>query len=309
MESDPYASKERGLRRLRRRLWLERAFFLLVIGGLLAYHYGALPGGRRVCLVAVDGKPVTVVATQREAERLLEEIKRDAGPVEKVQFAEKVTFHSVPADRNPVQGEAKAMEALAGRVQPVMEGAVILANGEVVVALASKVEATKTLSLFLREFAPAGGGFRTMFKEELRVESRRVPMDRFVPSPEAAVARIREETAPATTHEVQPGETAWKIALEAHVSLNRLAQANPGMDVNKLRAGDQVKIPGKASPITVVAQKELQQAVGEGPRRRMQVVRLTYENGAQVSREVIGYRPIGGARGTGAGARGRGEEE
>jgi len=103
---------------------------------------------------------------------------------------------------------------------------------------------------------------------------------------------IREETAPASVHEVRPGETAWKIALEAHVSVTRLAQANPGMDTNKLRAGDQIKIPGKAAPITVIAQKETQEPIGEGARRRLQVVRVTYENGAQVSREVIGYRRI-----------------
>jgi len=293
METDLSASKERGVRRLRRRLWLERVFFLLVIAAMLAYHYGALPAiGRRVCLVAVDGRPVVVVATRAEAERLLVEIRRSAGPVEKVGFAQKVTFRSVPANGNPVQPEAKAMEALASRLQPVMEGAVILANRQVVVALASKAEATKTLSLLLREFAPEGGGFTTVFKEDVKVEMREAPADRFVASPEAAVAKIREEAAPASVHEVQPGETAWKIARDAHVSLNRLVQANPGLDTNRLRAGDQVKMPGKAAAITVVAQRETQEPIGGRGRRRLQVVRVTYENGAQVSREVIGYRPL-----------------
>ena len=302
MESDLQAKRERSLRRLRRRLWLERAFFLVVIGVVLAWHYGALPGGRRVCLVAVDGKPVTVVATRGEAERLVEEVKRAAGPVEKVEFTQKVTFHSVPAEGNPVEAEGRAMAALASRVEPVMEGAAILADGQVVVALPSKAEAAKTLSLFLREFAPAGGGYRTVFKEDVRVEVRRAAMDRFAESPEAAVAKVREETAPVGTHEVEPGETAWEIALEAHVPLSRLAQANPEMDMNKLRAGDEVKIPGKAAPITVVAQKEVQQPTGQGARRRMQVVRLTYENGVQVSKEVIGYRPMGRPREAGRGA-------
>jgi LysM repeat protein len=281
------------VRRLRRRLWLERAFFLLVMAAMLAYHYGAVPGiGKRVCLVAVDGHPVAVVGTRAEAERLLKEIGRSAGPVEKVRFAQKVTFHSVAAEGNPVQPEAKAMEALASRLQPVMEGAVILANGQVVVVLGSKAEAAKTLSRLLSEFAPAGTGFRTVFKEDVKIEMREAPADRFAASAEAAVERIREETAPASVHEVRPGETAWKIALEAHVSVTRLAQANPGMDTNKLRAGDQIKIPGKAAPITVIAQKETQEPIGEGARRRLQVVRVTYENGAQVSREVIGYRRI-----------------
>ncbi len=293
MEPDLSASKERGVRRLRRRLWLERVFFLLLIAAMLAYHYGILPAvGPRVCLVAVDGHPVVVVATRAEAERLLREIRQSAGPVEKVTFAQKVSFHSVSANGNPVQPEAKAMEALASRLEPVMEGAVILANRQVVVALASKAEASKTLSLLLREFAPEGSGFTTVFKEDVKVEMRKAPADRFMASPEAAVAKIREEAAPVGMHEVQPGETAWKIALDAHVSLNRLAQANPGLDTNKLRAGDQVKMPGKAAAITVVAQKETQEPIGGRARRRLQVVRVTYENGAVVSREVIGYRPM-----------------
>lgn len=300
MDGDIYASEQSRLRRLRRRLWLERAVFLLLLLLLLAHHRGAWKGRRQAWLIAVDGRPVVVVASAREAKRLLQEVKRASVPAElsqqvdldEVRFAQRVTLHRVPAEAHEVAGAAEAMGALASRLQPVVEAAAILANGEVVVALPETAEATRTLSLILQEFTPKGEGFTSVFKEEVRVERRLVPLDRYVRTAREAVAKIRQAEEPARTHEVKPGETAWKIALAEGVPLDRLQRANPGLDLNRLRAGAQVKIPGKGAPITVISQKEILEPGGEGPRRRLQVVRLTYENGVQVSREVIGYRPL-----------------
>jgi len=290
MGPEHYSRTERAIGKLRRRLWLERLFFLALLGLGLAYHYGALPGGRGAWLIAADGRPVVVVKSHADAVRLLEDVKQTTGPPERVKFEQKVSFHRVPAERNPVQSDADAIAALMAQLRPLIEGAAVLADGELVVGLPTKEEASKTLSLLLKEFSPPGEGVTRVFKENVQVELQDLPTDKFAESAQAAVAKIRKELAPAGVHEVKPGETAWEIARDYRVPLGRFAQANPDLDINRLRAGDEVNIPSKGAPITVVARREVRETTGRGPRGRLQIVRITYENGVEVSRQVIGRR-------------------
>ena len=269
---------------LRRRLWMERAFWLVVVGLLAAVHFGALPGGRRAVLIMVNGRPVTVVASRADAHRVLDELKGAAeAPAGEVTFPERVTFHSVPASRNPVQSDSEAMKALAAVVHPVVRAAAIVTNGEVVLGLPDQKEALKTLSAILRKFSPPG-----VFKEQVRVETRDVPPDKLYPSAEKALARIEQASAPKGEYEVRPGDSAWGIARKYNVPLSRLAAANPDANMDRVIAGERVKIPGELPPITVIARQEIEEQVGEGIGARTRRVRITYENGAVVSREVIG---------------------
>jgi LysM repeat protein len=277
------------VRSLRRRLWLERAFWLVVIGLFAAVHFGALPGGRRAVLIMVNGQPVTVVASRTDARRVLNELKGAAeAPAGEVTFPERVTFHSVPASRNPVQSDSEAMKALAAVVHPVVRAAAIVTNGEVVLGLPDQKEALKTLSAILRRFSPPGEEVKVFFKEQVRVETRDVPPDKLYPSAEKALAKIEQASAPKGEYEVRPGDSAWGIARKYNVPLSRLAAANPDANMDRVIAGERVKIPGELPPITVIARQELEEQVGEGIGARTRRVRITYENGAVVSREVIG---------------------
>ncbi len=275
--------------------WLRAVLFLLIVGAFLLHRIGPSARGRRVCEVSVDGRPVTVVKTQQQAEQLLDRLKRAHGPAGKVEFAQKVSFRMVSASRHPVKGKKEAMAALSRHLKPLIEGAAILVDGEPIVALPTKAEAAKTLSLIQREFAPEGRGFTIVFKEKVEVKTERVPADRFAESAEEAMKKLKGNMAPAAAHKVKAGETAWQLARDAGVSLTAIASANPGVDISRLRVGDEIKIPGKGGGITVIATKDIQEPVGEGEDRRLRVVRLTYENGVLVSRETIGYHLMPGA--------------
>ena len=289
------------VRQLRRRLWVERVFWLLLLAGLGALHFGAMPSSRQAVLIAADGQPVTVVATRRDAQRLLDEIKTSSGlAADKVAFAQTVTFHPVPADRNPVQSDTEAMRALSSKLGLLVKAAAVVANGEVVIALPTQQEAVKTLSLLLEEFAPPGVTGNVYFKEQVKVEMRDVPPDKLYPSAQQAIEKVAKAAAPQTEYEVKPGDSAWKIATKYGVSLSRLAAANPDLDINRVILGEKIKIPGELPPLTVVARKEIEQPVS-GPSGGMRRIRITYENGVEIKREVIGGRrppaaPKGGAR-------------
>ena len=281
-EQDPTAS-------LRRRLWLERATFVVVLLGLLLLYLGAVPGGRRVCLVTVDGEPVAVLETRSDAERVLGDIKSRSGlELEQVQFAQEVGLRDVSALRNPVRSDSQATEALSAHLDVVVEAAAILASGEVVAALPTQAEAVRTLSLLLTELSPPGRNTAVFFKEKVRVEMRDVPPDRLFPSAEEAVQRIVREASSGAEYKVKPGDSAWRLARDHQIPLSRLAQANPGVDLDALRSGAKLKIPGPLPPVTVVARQEIREEVGEAPDRRTRTVRITYENGVETKRDVLG---------------------
>jgi len=280
------------LRRLRRRLWVERIVFVLALAAALVLRFGGL-GGDDVCAIAVDGHPVAVVATRADADRLLDDIKETSGLPGEVSFSQKVTLHLVSAAGSEVLPAAKAMDILASKIEPVVEASAILVNGEIVVGLPSRDEAVRTLSVLLKEFSPPGGDASTAFKENVKIDTRQVGADSFAPSAAAAAERIVEAASPRSSHEVRPGETAWKIALDYHVPLSRLAAANPDANLDRIRAGDQLKIPGELPPLTVLARREIKESLPNG---RTQTVRITYENGVEVSRDVIGRQaPLRGA--------------
>lgn len=278
---------ERKLRRVRRRLWIERLVLLALVGVFVGLYVGALPGGRRVCLVAVEGDPVAVLPSRAEAERILDEIKSASGlSPEVAEFAQKVTFHTAPAVRHPVQPEVEAIRALSQRLEVVAPAAAILADGELVVGLPTQEEAVRALSMLLRHFSPPDPEARAFFREQVKVVRQRVPVERFCASAEELIEKLQQAAESRETYTVRAGDRAWKIAEQHGVSLTRLGHANPSVDLDRLRVGDKLRLPGELPPVTVVARRQVEERVGG----RIQVVRITYENGVEVRREVIGRR-------------------
>jgi LysM repeat protein len=278
------ASDEGEARGLRRRLWVERTIFVVLLAGVLAFHFGKI-GVRRVCVIAVDGHPTAVVASRADANQLLDEIKKSAGVSAEVTFSRKVTLHLVSAAGERVVSDTEAMAALAGKLEPVVQASAILVNGELIIGLPARADAIQTLSRLLQKLSPNVSDVQTAFKESVKIEDRQVPTNRVADSAEAAVEKVLKASAPKGTHEVMSGESGWKIALSYRVPVSRLAAANPGVDLGRIQAGEKLMIPGELPPITVVARKDVREELGPGISR---TTRITYENGAVVSRHVIG---------------------
>ncbi len=70
------------------------------------------------------------------------------------------------------------------------------------------------------------------------------------PTPRPIVPSPLPTTAPSgqTTYTVKPGEWLWKIARELGVSPQAIVAANPGLDINLLRPGQQLIIPAPGTP-------------------------------------------------------------
>ena len=61
---------------------------------------------------------------------------------------------------------------------------------------------------------------------------------------------------PTKEHTVAKGDSLWKIANANHISMKAVAEANPGIDPAKLKAGQVLQVPVAAEPTAAVTSEE-----------------------------------------------------
>jgi len=269
--------------RLKARLWFERGLFLaLVAAGLTGYAL-FLHAQRGACVVEVEGQPAVVMESQGAADHVLGEIKRSAGRVPQAGFAQQVTFHRVSSKGAPVVSEAEALKTLSSQLTVVVPGVGVFVDGKLLFGFADRSQAVGAVSALLVELSPPGPGLTRTFAGKLKIASAQIPVRSFLPSAGAAVSSVREALAARKYHVVRPGDSLWQIAQDCHVTTDRVRRANPEVDFARLKAGDTVAIPVGASPVTVVAWKEIPEQADGGAT----VVRVKYVNGEETERQVI----------------------
>lgn len=268
------------------RPWLERTLFVAVLALFGAWHFGAFGPGRQTCVVVVDGKPVVVMASRAAADRLLEEIRQQAGAddVKAAQFAQRVDLYSVAADRNPSVSDVEAMKILAPKLDVVVPGAGLFVNGKLFVGLPSRDAAVETFTLLLRELSPPDPDLTRAFKERVSIREGLLPIENYVPDAQTVLSQVREAMAEKITYTAKAGDSPWKIANDHGTTIARVRRANPGLDFMRLQVGQEVVVPTGKAPVTVVAWKEVLEPVGESG--QTQTVRIVYENGEEVQRYV-----------------------
>jgi hypothetical protein len=277
------------VRRLQRRLWLERTLFALVLLPLCTlWLFPRLSTGRAA--ICVDGQPIAIVADRATAERALKAAKEErAGNVAEAKFARPVTVTRAGRGDGPAISESEAARRVLAAVPVLAPRATILVDGRPVAALPLAYDANAALDMVKAHYAAATPDLvaEPTFKEQVTVASRVVPADLWLPDAKAAAARLIEARGePAESHAVSPGDTAEAIAARYQISLDALQRYNPGLRLTRLRVGDLVSVQAPpAPPITVVVRARVARVPRElrTAKLRRGPAEVTYENGVAVS--------------------------
>lgn len=304
------AELEQQIARLRRRLWIERGCMVaaaVIAAGAWLYPV-LLPNA---WAVYVDGKPVTAVEDRAAAQGLLEQLKQAPGAG--ASFVQEVRVDRVDPKRVPLVAPPAALEKLRESVKLRAERAVIYIEGLPVVGLPTQAEATRVLDQM--KSVSAGDAELTgtpKFKQQVEVRTEPAEQDLWADA-DTAVALLKGEGGEARTVQVRPGDTGWAIAVRAGVSLEGLREANPGVNLNRLRAGQELNVAGsegEAPLLTAVAEAEstrtlvlpYQTLVHRHPKlyigkritkqggrmgRQRVTYRIRYENGTPVEEKVV----------------------
>lgn len=214
----------------------------------------------------------------------------------------------------PAGDEGSSAAPSAARPDP--ERAAIIVDGRVLAAADSEAEARAALDRVKAHYAAdvANLAEEPQFREDVKIALRPVPRKLYRSEPEE-VAELLLSQGSARTHTVGPGDTAWKVAQRAGLTLERLAALNPGRNLDRLAIGDTLRLgPGSAEAGLTVVTRELRTVRQSVPPpvirvtsrklyRGKTLVRLpgssglresrelrTYENGVLVDRQVQSVR-------------------
>lgn len=242
---------------LRRRLWLERTFFVIILALISALLYRHLyPSGRWA--IVVDGRPAAIVPTRAVAEQVLDyTLRSKAGSLaSQAKFRQAVGIEQAgPADGVAVD-RWEAQQKLASKVSATVPACWIVADGRKLMALTDRKDAEAVLSEFVRHYIPKGSTLvgKPKFRERVTLLQQPVPAEtaqEIIQTRKQALARLFEPSVSAMEYTVRPRDTASRIASRFKVSLADLKAANPDSNLEKLVVGKTINVAGGTAPISV----------------------------------------------------------
>lgn len=240
------------------RILIGAAAVLCAAGAAWIYYEGCKS------VIVVDGRPVVCVCSRREAEQVLHEVKSCSGadPSE-VEFKQNVVVARAPRGANPVSRH-RALGILRTAVSPVFCRLAIIVDGEPIVAVPSEKMAAEVLDLAKLKF---GSQVRNLaeepqFKQDVKVDAAVVSPQIYCSTAEDALEMLltrRVRGSGSAVYTVREGDNAWAIARRRGLSVDDLAKLNPGINLERLQIGDQLRVAGSglAKPGLTVIVRDL----------------------------------------------------
>lgn len=178
---------------------------------------------------------------------------------------------------------------------------VIVVDGDLIAALPSEKEAEKALELTkgIHERKIPNLHTPSAFKEQVLVQKRAVDVNKLFQSADEAARFLTTALEKPLIHIIQPGDRAVKIAQQYNISIDELGELNPGVNLDIITEGDRLIIRKAKFPVTLVSKARIIRTitVTSPPEARKHGISrtgkrtvtslVTYENGEQVSEEVI----------------------
>jgi len=311
---EPHAASRPGMSRRGR--WPVR---LALVVALAALGLGAwwLARPRHAWMIVVDGKPVAAVASKEQAQEVLDSLKRqEAGSMAAVaSFRQRVTLERVRAADQPIAGRWEAQRRVGRLVEVGIPAYELSVNDKPVLAVRSLGEVRQALEKVVRRQVPRSWTLvgAPRIQERLSVEQAWLKPDDAkdeLVSVDEAVERLLAPAVPAREYVVKRGDVAARVARKHGITLDELKNANPGVDLNRIREGDRLVIAGSRPLVSVVVRAQRDETApvsfwtetvrddslapgerkvirrGRPGKQRIRVV-ATFVNGREISRHSI----------------------
>jgi LysM repeat protein len=307
---------------LRRRLWLERAMFSLLAAGFLSMQM-APRWFPRVWAVYLQDQPVLAMEDRRALEDTLTRVKAAPGASASVaSLLASARLGQVDPRRLAPTDPGAAAAALQRAVGERAERGVIYVNGTPVVALPEPAQADAVIAALKQKAAGPLKALETPpdFKEPIEVRAEPAPAELWGDRETALGLLSGAGAEEGGVHTVRPGESAWQIARRSRTSIAQLKSLNPGVNLERLKVGQQLQLGKAAAPLVtlvttgtltetipapygVIVQRHPKMFVGKTvvkragrPGAQRITYRVTVENGKVVRREVVSRQKVRAAR-------------
>jgi len=287
-------------RRSNKRVWLERAVFLIAIAGMGIWITFERASGMPYTIF-VDGKPVVTLESRGVAKTVLDQVRvRQSGgkSARAIRFAQRVTLRR--ATRGTEQSSfPEAIRMLDQMLTARAEVFAVVVDDVPVVGLADEKDAYRTLELVKQHYGRRVQNLyaEPTFKENVFVGRRYLELDKVISTLEEAVRFLTSVHEKPTYHTVQPGDRAVNLAVRYGVSLGEMKKLNPESNLDRIIEGDKLLVRKARPPVTVITKglvkritavkpPKVRRRAGRAGKRQTRIV-ISYENGTPVSEEII----------------------
>mgnify|MGYP001193253096 FL=1 len=196
---------------------------------------------------------------------------------------------------------------------PMVEGAVIVIDGEEVASLYSKEEAQKVIDNVLEPYTKESKKSKIVgepvIKEKVEIVNKQI-LYKELTEVEKAIDTINQGTDKLKQYTVKDGDTTWDIAVNRGIDVEKLAEANPDKNIEKLHGGDTINLTVVEPYLTIEVVREesvvdkipfeteyrddssiyqgRQKVIIEGRQGLKETIsKVLYVNGKESSREVL----------------------
>ncbi|MEW5897753.1 MAG: peptidoglycan DD-metalloendopeptidase family protein [Bacillota bacterium] len=277
--------------------------FLMTIPAFLANE-------ARPWAVRLDDRVVAVVADQKAAQDVLEELLREQRETlgQAVRIEGQLSFTRAGKNDGPAVDLPTFREIIAGEIKLSTRAAAIFINGEKKLVVPDQKTAEMLLAKLKEEYARGSSGPVT-FAEDVQVKSVNAGINEILTFADA-LSLIKKGTRELQTYTVKDGDTLWDIAGAYQMDLENLLAINPGLSPDRLQIGQTINLSEHSPLINVIATGEVtvkeeipfpveekeDQNLYKGQYRVVQKGRpgekkvtyaVTYWNGLEKSRRVV----------------------
>ncbi|MGI9953046.1 M23 family metallopeptidase [Moorellaceae bacterium AZ2] len=290
-----------------------RAVIGIIAGAVILLTGWRLAVAPNAWAVMIKGERVALAASREEAQQAIENIlsaMREAG-YEGARLAETIEYVPVRVNSGEINTPEELEQLLAGRITFKTLATAIKIDGVPRALLRDEATAVALLEQLKKDFLPGEGATveEVKFKEEVTLDQQLASPEQ-IASPDQVLTLLKEGTEEARQYTVQEGDCLWTIAQKFGLPVEKLQEANPQIQGERLDIGQVINLATRNPLLHVVVvyrqeviesipyttevkttselwrgQERVKQAGSEGERKV--TYRLVAENGRVLQREVL----------------------
>ena len=207
---------------------------------------------KKACAIVVDGETIAVAESHNIASEVIEEFaaEKSAQLSAHVIIDSNVELVDATGDAKPLD-KTQLIGKLEKHIRYSVEGAAVLVNGEVKLALKDEAEAMGLLDR-INDFYSKGVNCCVEFLDDVEIVQQQVsPSDLL--DMEAALFMVDKGVKEIHSYTVKDGDTLWDIAAANNISVEELQEANKGLRPETMQINQEISLTKTAPLIRVVA--------------------------------------------------------
>lgn len=259
------------------------SLLILIIFGIIM-AYGVF--GNNAYSVTINNVEVAKVKNKKIAETAMESLKQQLEKENEaaVTFNSVLTYGKVRAPKKELY-EGKALEEqLKNYINYNINAFILYINDGAVACLKTKDEADRVLSEVEEYFLKGidrSGLKEVGFAEKVEIKEELCEVSSLT-SGEEVKNLIINGTSQIKTHKVASGESFWSISHKYGISMEDLAKANPGIDVKRLKIGQEINLANSKPLVSIKTVEEVKYTEKIPFEQKIQLSNMMYKNETRV---------------------------